>query len=136
MSTKRIAACTIVLVALVAGAVFAGIDAKTEKYYGLRTIREPYQGRIRQIIGLSMVQYKAMTASGFKVYKLDNIIQANTLSKFYVWTSPDGSKLVTTHFIGTGEMFMKKGDAYLGKVSPLWLIVYRNGEEVKFTIKR
>jgi len=134
MSGKHIAACTIVLAVLVTGAVVADIGAKTEQYYGLRTIRQPFQGRVRQVIGLAMIQHKAIKSSGLGVYKLDSIIQTKTFKKFHVWVDLKGNKLVTTHFIGAGVILMKQGDAYLGKKSPLWLSVYRNGEEVKFTI--
>ena len=137
MTWKRIIACTIVVGAMATAVVLADIDARTEEHYGLRTIREPYQGRIRQIIGLSMIQYKAVTSSGFKVYTLEDVIvQPGTIQKFFIWKDLDGNKLVTVHLLGLDHIYMKKGDAYVGRADIVWLTAYRDGREVKFTIQR
>ena len=126
----------VVLGALCISVAFGALDAKTEAHYGLKTIREPYAGRIRQVIGLSMIQYKAIRSSGFKVYKLQKITQDRLGAKYYRWTGLDGGPIQTKHFLGTGSIFMQAGDAYIGKTDPVWLSVYREGIEVKFTILR
>ena len=120
---------------VLAGTVFGRIDSEVEGYYGLDRIGEPYVGRIRQLIGLNAINYKAIRASGFSVYVLDQTVKQE-FQKFHVWRDTEGGKWVTKHFIGTKEMFMKEGDAYVGSLSPLWLSVYKDGEEVKFTIPR
>ncbi len=118
----------------VSAIALAEIDSKSSDYFGLNTVKEPYKTRISQALILASKQSSAITASGFNIYTLTDI-QKVDYKKQYIWTDSFETRIKTTHFIGTGGMFMNKGDLYLGTKSPMWLVVYRNGDEVKFSVE-
>jgi hypothetical protein len=113
----------------------SGRQGDMATYYGLDQVPAPFNGRIRQIIGLAKVQYKAIASSGFRVFVLEDTVGDRLGGKVFLWRDLEAGRFTTKPFVGLGQMYMQKGDAYVGRKDMLWLILYRNGEEVKFSLQ-
>ena len=107
-----------------------------EDYFGLRTISQPYRGRIERVIQLSAAKSRALAASGFKVYTLDSITRDEMGTRFYIWRDTMGAKTVTKPFVAPGSILMMRGQSYVGTRDVLWLTIYQDGDEQKFSLVR
>jgi len=128
--------CGVAIATMTISTLWAKIDAQKEAYYGLRTIREPYRSRIRSLIGLAMIQHKAITSSGFAVFTLKRVATDRMLRKIYVWQDLEGRTYVTTPLLSLDHWQMREGDAYVGKAEIVWVKIYRNANENTFSIER
>lgn len=134
---KIIIGFMLVFISLGSLVAWAAVDSKIINRYGLNRIPEPYNGRIRQLIGLNALQYKAIVSSGFKIYILEDIFTIKKqLKKIYKWRDWDGNIVLTEHLLGLNERFMQTGDAYIGKSDIAFLTIYIQNQKETFSIQR
>lgn len=124
-----IALCLVLIVSSSAEVTPQAVD-----YYGLKSIAQPYKKRIEDLIIDKAVKDLALKTSGFKVYALKSIKKVNN-RKQYSWVDSSGNEITTEWFLGVGEVFLTEGAMLLGVEDILWLTVWRQGDEIKFTKK-
>lgn len=134
MTKTKIVAAASVLLAM-AGVVSAESmrDWIIDKY-GLNRLTPQNRDDVAMWIEYGSEASQAINNSGLQVLRLDRITRGNVSEK-YIWIDSKGFEYVTEHFIGAGAFGMLEGQTYLGDISPLWVIVQKNGNEVKFTIE-
>lgn len=102
--------------------------------FGLNRLTSDNCEKVAGFVEFAARATDAMNNSGFEVWTLDQILQ-DRRQDIYVWSNSAGRRCVTEHFLGSGVVLMREGQSFLGDAGPLWLVVHRQGNEIKFTIK-
>jgi len=134
MPNRRVTALTICVLGFATIAAGQNLYDLVIQKYGLSRLTQQNRDAVAGYITFAVRASSAIDNSGFRVYTLDQVIE-NGINDVYVWSDSSGRNFVTEHFIGVGAFTMVPGQSYLGNAGPLWLVLYKNGSDVKFTIK-
>jgi len=134
MQNHRLAILAIVVLGVAAVVAAQNLRDLAIQKYDLDRLTPENRDAVASHIAFAVRASSAIDNADFEIYTLARMTTKGA-GNIYIWSHSRGREIVTEHFIGAGAYTMNEGQSYLGKAGPLWLVLYKNGSEIKFTIK-